>query len=439
MKKDIDIDKLIVNPENYRFDPVEKPGEAIDLMLEEKGEEIFSLAKHIFEHGLDKAKDTRVLEIKKDLFNVLDGNRRVTAIKCLRDPALVKNVPLRNKFLSLIKGQGQIPDKVNCHIYLNEEDASEWIKLDHTGKNNGVGQDPWEPAGKDRFDYKFGGKISPAMQTVNLFQQETKKQVDTKALKISTVNRILSNPESRSYLGIDVKGGQVVLTAPKKEVLDRLDKLFDKIIIDDVAVKEVYHTADSMLFMRNLFGDKPKVSKKVIPVSVKGVTSSPRAAKSLPKSAGRNFLIPNICIMQIHETKINNIYHELRNVPLDIATNAVAVLFRVFLETSIDYFASKNGITFSDKTKLAGKITKIADYLEKKGIATSPQLSNIRKVATKGNTILSIESFHEYVHSFTAQPAPVDLIYKWDNLQEFFVLLWADIASKHLKAKKKKS
>src|SRR3989344_2436517 len=156
MKKDIDIEKLIVNHENYRFDPVDKPGEAVDLMLEEKGEEIFNLAKHIFENGLDSAKDTRVFEIKKDLFIVLDGNRRVTAIKCMHDPALVKDGVLRNRFLTLIKGQGHIPDKVNCHVYANEKDAAEWIKLDHTGKNNGVGQDPWEPAGKDRFDYKFG-------------------------------------------------------------------------------------------------------------------------------------------------------------------------------------------------------------------------------------------------------------------------------------------
>ena len=64
MKKNIHYSQLVVNPENYRFDPVENQEEAIDLMLEEKGVEVLNLAKHILENGLDEAKDFRVLKIK---------------------------------------------------------------------------------------------------------------------------------------------------------------------------------------------------------------------------------------------------------------------------------------------------------------------------------------------------------------------------------------
>ena len=436
MKRNIDIKKLMVNPENFRFDPVDNQSEAIDLMLEEKGVEIFNLAKHILEHGLDKAKDSRVLELKKDLFLVLDGNRRITAIKCLHDPSLIKIGPLKTKFLNILKGKSVPPDQVNCFVYSNEKDAAEWIKLDHTGKNIGIGQDPWEPAGKDRFDYKFSGKISPAMQIINLFQQETKKKIDTKTLKVSTINRILSNPESRSYLGLDIKNGKVILTSIKKEVISRLDQLFNKIIVDDVTVKEVYHTPDSIEFMKNLFGNKPRRSKVVTAISAKGVIPINKALKIFPRSVDRNILIPKQCILQIYEPKINNIYHELRSVPLDIATNAMAVLFRVFIETSLDCYAVKFGMTFGPKIKLSGKITKVADLLEKKKIANIDQLKNIRKVATKGDPILSIENFHEYVHSFKVQPSPIDLIYKWDNLQEFFEILWMEIAKKHLRSRK---
>lgn len=434
MKKDIDINQLIVNPENYRFDPVDNQSEAMDLMIEEKGEEIFILAKHIIEHGLDKAKDLRVLEIKKNLFLVLDGNRRITAIKCLNDPSLVKNLTLRNNFLKILKEGKNPPDKISCFIYINEKEASEWIKLDHTGKNGGVGQDDWDPAGKERFDYKFSGKISPAMQIINLFQTETKKHVDTKTLKISTINRILSNPESRSYLGIGIKNNLIVLNAKKKDVIERLNALFDKIIVDDIAVKEVYHTEDSIKFMNSLFGSKPQVVKTITIVPVGGLKIP--APKILPRSAARNVLIPPSCVLQIHEPRLNNMYYELRSVQLDLAVNAVAVLFRVFLETSIDCYASKNGISFSDKTKLSGKITIISNFLEKQELAIPSQLTNIRRVATKGS-ILSIENFHDYVHSFKTNPSPLDLISKWDNLQEFFEILWADMVKKYTKFKKK--
>jgi hypothetical protein len=436
MKKDIEFQKLIINPENYRFDPVENQQEAIDLMLEEKGDEIFNLASHILKYGLDKAKDSRVLEIKKNLYLILDGNRRATAIKCLHDPGLVKKQILRNKFLNLLKENNNPPSFINSFIYKNETDAAEWIKLDHTGKNNGVGQDPWEPAGKDRFDYKFSGKISPGMQVVDLFRQETKRPIDTKKLKLSTINRILSNPESRSFLGIDIRNGTVLIISSKKEVVERLDILFNKIIVDDISVNAVYHVPDSIRFMKDLFVDKPKILAKSS-VAIITPTGDTKKLRSVPKSTERSTLIPRDCVLCINEKRINNIYHELKDLALDNATNAIGVLFRVFLETSLDCYADTHGLTFSKNTKLDGKIFSVASYLEKNKSADKKQLKNIRSVTNKGTSILSIDSFHEYVHSFKTQPVPIDLIYKWDNLQEFFEILWGEISKKHQIKKKK--
>ena len=436
MKKSIDVDKLMINPENYRFDLVDNQSEAIQLMLEEKGDEILNLATHIFKNGLDRAKDCRVRELKKELFLVLDGNRRVTAVKCLLNPSIIKIDSLREKFVKLIKEKGSIPREVNCFTYRTEEDAAEWIRLDHTGKNEGIGQDQWDPAGKERFDWKFSGQLSPAMQVIELFEKETKHKLDKKKLKISTINRILSNPESRSYLGIDIRNRNITLNSTKKEVIQRLDKLFNKIIIDDVAVSEVYRTQNAIQFMENLFGTKPSLAKSKVVVSQKSliIKGKSKFKRSLPKSSRRNVLIPPSCVLQIYESKINNIYHELKKLDLDEGTNAVAVLFRVFLETSLDYYANKFGIQFRDDTKLAGKITKVTDELEKRGYNKN-QLKNIRSVTRKGYAILSIDSFHEYVHSFNSHPAPVDLISKWENLQEFFEILWEEASKKEKKKK----
>lgn len=438
MKKKIDINKLVVNPKNYRFDPVENQGQAINLMLEEKGPEILNLASHIAEHGLDEAKAFRVLEIKKDLFLVLDGNRRSTAIKCLLEPSLTKSESLKNKFIKISKEIKNIPKEINCVIYKTEEEAAKWIKLDHTGKNKGMGLDSWGMAEQERFSYRFEGKISPTMKVINLFEHETKSKVDTEKVKISTIERILSNPESRAYIGLDFVNGEIILTAPKKEVIERLDKLFNKIIIDDVPVQEVYDTGKKVKFMKNLLGEQPKISKEPTIVSSKGVVKKSKAKniRSLPKSGSRSTLIPSNFNIKIHQQKINNIFHELKSIPLEEYTNAPAVLFRVFLETSIDYYAEKHGMSFESKIKLKGKITKITEDLEKREIATSNQLKNIKHVATKRNSILSIENFHEYVHSFKNQPLPVDLIYAWDNLQEFFEILWKENAKKNKEKKK---
>lgn len=259
MKKSISYEYLIINPENYRFDPVDNQSQAIELMLEEKGTEILNLAKDIVKNGLDQAKDIRVISIGNNQYLVLDGNRRITAIKCLNDTGLIKDESLRKRFEKISKSD-RIPDEIQCFVYDSEKSAAKWIKLDHTGKNNGVGQDPWGSAEVDRFGYKFEGKISPAMQAVQEVENEMGVKFDTKKLKITTINRIFSNPEARSYLGIDIKNKNVLFTANKSEAIDRLNKLFSKVIRDDVPVADVYNSELVIAFIKSLFSEKPELT-----------------------------------------------------------------------------------------------------------------------------------------------------------------------------------
>ncbi|MEX2007632.1 MAG: hypothetical protein WD992_02570 [Candidatus Levyibacteriota bacterium] len=256
MKKRISIDKLVVNPENYRFDSVDTQDQAIDLMLTEKGEEILSLADHISRFGLDISKDLRVLK-RESRYLILDGNRRITALKCLNDPTIIKNDNLRKEFEKLKNKAKNLPRKVNSFVYPDEDAASEWIRLDHTGKNKGAGQDPWLPPAQERFDYKFGGKFSPAMQAANLLRRNG-LSVDEKKMKVTTINRIFSNPRARSFLGIDFKKGELSIVSNEREVISRLKALFDKIIKDDVTVKEVYDSDKVESFMVDLFGKELK-------------------------------------------------------------------------------------------------------------------------------------------------------------------------------------
>jgi len=259
MKKTINYKNLIINPQNYRFDPVENQEEAIDLMIKEKGKEMFNLAKHIAQKGLDGGKNVRVVSLGKQ-YLILDGNRRITAIKSLHNPDLIKDQELKGKFLNLLKEKINIVQNIDCFVYDNEEDALEWIGLDHTGKNDGIGQDKWDYAAQERFKNKVSGNLSPALQCVDFVQDSLNKKINTKDLKISTVNRIISNPLARSYLGIDIKAGKIVCTCDENEAVSRIDKLFDKILLEGVNVSEVYTTIKINDFMEEIFETIPNSS-----------------------------------------------------------------------------------------------------------------------------------------------------------------------------------
>lgn len=102
------------------------------------------------------------------------------------------------------------------------------------------------------------------------------------------------------------------------------------------------------------------------------------------------------------------------------------------MEVSLDYYSEKEcGKAFGIDDKINQKIDSVTQYLEDKNIATSTQLSPIRRVSsTKTKDILHIQRFHEYVHSTTIQPDSATLKTKWDNLQIFFEILWGDLEKK---------
>ena len=126
-----------------------------------------------------------------------------------------------------------------------------------------------------------------------------------------------------------------------------------------------------------------------------------------------------------------DIYLELRDdVQVDRAPNAVAALFRIFMELSLDYYIKKKGIVLNEKGKVSikQKIKAVSDYMEEEGVIDAIDLKNIRRVASEKNSYLGVEVFHEYMHSLETKPEPLDLKTKWDNLEGFFETLWSDVS-----------
>lgn len=432
MKQNISYRKLIVNPENYRFDQVDNEKEAIDVMISEKGPEIYNLAKHISENGLDNAKDIRTLK-RGNNFLVLDGNRRITALKCLFNPEIISDSKLKTKFNKLSKNTENIPTNIQCFVYDTEEEAAKWIKLDHTGKNNGVGQDDWGTAEINRFGYKFEGQISPAMQAVDLVQKALDIGFDTKKLKISTIDRILSNPEARSYLGIDIKDKKIILVSDKNEVVMRLNKLFTKVINDNVAVTAVYTKDNAIDFMSQLFLDKPKLfseQKPLFPISDKQ-KSAPRDQVELNKQIRSDKKPTGLFFRSQVPYKLNNrqlqkLYDELADPGILSFPNATHDLLRSFLECSLIAYLKHPSINkfqecLSIKRRNENNITltDMLDYLSSKTSVIGD--SNIRKLAQQlisdKSQYYSVERMNAVNHNENWFSVEQDVRDAWEKIE----------------------
>lgn len=457
--RDIEIKNLSLWDENARFPDkyFNKPEEElISYFLAKKNFKIKELAEAIVkDFDLPQIEKVIIYEYGGRLI-VLEGNRRLIAYKLLSNPNLTSDSSLKD-FFNRLKGRIDIDDNLllECLVTENIEQGLRYIDRKHANGNYEIG---WGDTERAHYNARRGNakknelfKIAIAKIIKELDIPEEMKEEVLGHGNVTNFYRIIESSPAWDLFGFELEDNGNLRIKDK----DFNEKL--KVIILNVLQKKDLDgkPIDSRSLNKNLekeqylksiqVDDFKKVEKEIEQSKVKNIFGEESVVigkndgkRSNPKSTLRSYLIPKTCTFSINiaEPKINNSYCELKNdLLLDdsrkAVPNAVGVLFRVFLEISIDYFLEKEGEAINPETKLAGKITKIADYMEQKGIATTKQLGNIRKVAIAKTSILSIDNFHDYVHSYKSQPSSSDLKLKWDNLQEFFELLWGHLDKKN--------
>ena len=426
--------------------------ELIQYFCSHKNFKILSLAEEIAnEFDLPQMEKLIVYRIG-DSHIVLEGNRRIAAYKLMSNPKLIQDAILQDKFDALGSKIGITDDfKIECLVSESEEECVRYLERKHLKGNNeiswGDNERAHHKARRGNANRKELLKVGIAKIIKNLDIPETMKEQVLGPGYVTTFWRMIEQSPAWEVFGFDLdddgnlhmqdeSGFKNKLKVIISDVLQNSkhnDKPFSRLKVDDIKNYLGSITDEDVSNAENAI--KKNTTKNLFGSETTNIISGSKK-KSNPKSTSRNYLIPKTCIFKIDEKKINNIYRELRDDLLiddskSAVPNAVGVLFRVFLEISIDFFWEKrNSQTFPKDTKLAGKITKVADLMEQNGIATSVQLKNIRRVATDKNNLLAIEGFHSYVHSYKTHPTSGDLKSKWDNLEEFFEILWNSLQTK---------
>ncbi|MDD4532804.1 MAG: hypothetical protein PHW22_05175 [Bacilli bacterium] len=382
---------------------------------------------------------------------VLEGNRRLTAYKLLIDKDLTDDSELK-RFLIAQNSKISIDEnfELECLITKDRNEGFVYIDRKHANNNNEVN---WQDVERANYNVRRGSsnqiellKIGISKIVSNLDLPDGMKEQVLGKNYVTTFFRIVTSTSAKRKYGYEIlEDGQLKVKNEKfpeelkvivHQVLMKQDSEGNKVdsrsLNKKEKIEEFIQSVDSKDAVNvdkeieknttvNIFGDE------VIKVP------STNRPKVIPKSSTRKYLIPSNCYFRIAETKINNIYRELRDDLLIDDTsksvpNAVGVLFRVFLEVCLDYYAKKNQKNFKNNDTISQKIPWVVNSLIQKGY-DEKIFNNINKVgsAKKDNTYLSIENFHEYVHSSTTQPSSNELKLKWDNLQCFFETLWEDL------------
>src|SRR6185369_5835089 len=116
----------------------------------------------------------------------------------------------------------------------------------------------------------------------------------------------------------------------------------------------------------------------------------------------RKTLIPRDCYLTVSNPKIAEISTELRSLQLAAFPHAISVLFRVFLEQSVDHYLSANGISLVIMTKAGRKDkslrVKLNDTTDHMG-NPKKNLDGVVKGIGDSQSSLYVDTFHNYVHN----------------------------------------
>lgn len=437
----ISLAKLRLNKENDRHGPLPSEHDCIEWLLNNHRDHMVNLAKDIAEYGLSPIESVLVLPAGDEApgdYDVWEGNRRVAALKLLDDPNRCHDARLRRRFSTIrSKAVAPILDTIECTIAPNVEEAERLIELRHQGPQEGVGTVPWNARQKERHQQRRGkkGRYSYSHQVIDAVTDKVdpdlQDQLQSSRFSISTLDRILKNTSAREFLGLSTEAGEPTRLIEEKETLKGLSKILQD-VADGMKVSEVYDSTrirDYLdTFKRSETPSKKKVLTDPAPLAEPtGAAPLKKKRKSRALDRDRKRLIPTGINYRITHPRVNEIYHELKRLDVSTYRNAVAVLFRVFLELSIECFLDEHGINFTPNEKLRQKARKAVDHMTSNGWLDRKGCKGINTTIDSKNSTHAVDTFHAYVHNGSFHVVPSDLNTAFDNLRPFFDALFGNM------------
>jgi len=357
-EKEIAIADLQLDAENYRTGKQSDQRQAICALIEEQKHKLVRLAQDIIANGLSPIERIMVVPVagERNRYRIVEGNRRVAAIKLLLEPDLADGTTWHNAFKRLHKQMpGQVPRKVTCTIVQSKEDGFPWIHRRHDTGLKGAGLEPWSTIAQYRA-HAAQGKSAREIDVLEFvlahgrLDSDVEERINGQDFPVTNLERLLNSKYINTQLELDRGERYLTSTASKRWVLMILREFVTVVAREEYngrkfVVGDIYTAAKQRAFFNTLLAKYPKPGKSARRWAVSAETILPASERArmarTPKrlhgrTTERSRLIPRTCTVRPPIGRANDIYHELRRLDVEKYRNAVSILLRVFLEFSVE-------------------------------------------------------------------------------------------------------
>ncbi len=441
------IDDLVLDQDNPRISRADGQQDALQKVIRDQKTKLVKLAESIAERGLNPMDRLLVLRLnqKPERFIPLEGNRRVAVFKLLTNPAVMTGLEMPSGMKRSLEG---LADKFKksrveplpCFEMASRAEAKYWLGLRHNIGHEGAGTENWKTFAKRRFEGR-----PPVIQALELVTERAgltsaQQATITEKFPYSTLERLLENRAVGKELGLNIENGNLVTKLPADEVAKPLKKIVLDLATKTVRVGRLMKTGDMLDYLRQDLGKEHLPDFSKARAKARTLDQIPTTEFTKVKTGGgrrkadpsdRKVVVPTTCKLNVTQNRIADIYKELRTVRLVDGPNAIAVLLRVFLELSVDYYLTKSGVALNFSPQpgrtvwktLDAKLAEVVDILVKIGVPKNEFAAITRSVSDR-NSPMHIDLLHRYVHDAYQTPVPRDLIAAWNHAQPLFERIW---------------
>ncbi|MER7894615.1 hypothetical protein ABTX62_00240 [Streptomyces sp. NPDC096046] len=393
--------------------------ESIAALLEKGPEKLLKLARDISQHGVNPTELTIVL-VDGDHNVVLEGNRRVAALKLLHDPKLAPTEKLRKQFAAIARS-GEVPRRLTCVVAESRMQAEHWIKLKHTGENGGVGVVKWSPGEASR----FSGRSTPTEKarlfidaTNAWFPDDLDLRTNAQTVRdgrITNLGRMIADPSVRNRLGISFDGDVVLSSFATSKLRPILGRLF-RDLAGPVSVDQIKTKRQREDYLQKVEDELPKLADRLeeperysksasnegaddtgSPTDNSDTDSKPTRRK---RADFEKRLFQGVKLRHA-SLRTTEVLEEAQRIKIDEMPNVAAIMVRAVVDIVVTEVAEQLGWR-RNQDKLKGRIGAVLHQVDpNKG---EPLLANAWRFSQEEDGALVLKTLHSFVHSWQNNP-----------------------------------
>ena len=418
-----------------------------------KHDNVYALAQNIASAGYFSFEPLVVVKEKHGTV-VLEGNRRLAALKLLLNPELASGTEVK-KFRTLSEKIHPPITKIDVVVAPNRTQAYSYIRSRHIG-NGAV--EKWTPIQQARFyadRLEAGTPIEVIAQEDSLNSSEVLKLLridklyalarsmelpdsvrqkvdDPRKFPITTVERLADSPDFRKALGLEQDKNDIfrITLSP-----DEFKKGYSRVISDVARGKVTSRKHNSNLeikkYVQTLGPDKPNLRKKDnvtaddiinsgVPQPLRKTRKKVKKKKST--TVGKSIL-PKELKCTLDDDRVHDIFKELKGLSVATYPNADAILLRSLLEMSMYRYLLDRNLLKDVKTHVTKNrrqsvgrnwvptLKEMLSYSIKERTIPLDAKANqaITKLLSDRNSPLSIDGMNGFTHNNYLTPTESEL------------------------------